>query len=109
MKCHFFPIYLGATKLPNYWLYVSSFIIFFQSQTPFHGSPGIPVMDLAIYLSIYAFMNQIIGLEKVWTIYSFHKILPNLHFTGDFQECDVICTPLLFPHVIYCTHPKIQT
>lgn len=60
------------------------------------------------YLSIYAFMNQIIGLEKVWIIYSFHKIPPSSHFTGDFQECDVICTPLLFSHVIYCAHPKIQ-
>lgn len=64
--------------------------------------------DGSSYLSIYAFMNQIIGLEKVWIIYSFHKISPNLHFTGDFQECDVICAPLLFPHVIYCTHPKVQ-
>lgn len=62
--------------------------------------------DGSSYLSIYAFMNQIIGLEKVWTIYSFHEISPNLHFTGDFQECDVICTPLLLSHVIPAPTPR---
>jgi len=93
MKCHFFSTYLGGTKLPNYWLYVSSFIIFFQSQTPLHCSPG-DSRDGSSYLSIYAFMNQISRVEKVCIIYSFHKISLNLYFTGDFQECDVICTPL---------------
>lgn len=49
-KCRFFSLYLGGTKLPNYWLYVSSSVISFQSQTPSHCSPGIPVMDLPTYL-----------------------------------------------------------
>lgn len=52
-------------------------------------------------------MNQIIGVEKVCIIYGFQKTSLNLYFTGEFQECDVICTPLghmkhpFFSHAIY--------